>query len=157
MALGLGVPYSVIVQARTSLTMAATLTQPSYEPGTTLDLRAVLTEIGLPVEGRGHVRAEVKRPDGTQVTVALTETEPGVFEGKTPAPLAGVYPVRFRAAGSTLRGFRFTREQLRSGLAWFSEPPPRSGGGDLLRRLLRDSGIRRWLATHDIDLRDLED
>ena len=156
-ALGLGVPYSVIVQARTSLTMAATLTQPSYEPGTTLDFRAVLTEIGLPVEGRGHVRAEVKRPDGTQVTVTLAETEPGVFEGKTPAPLAGVYPVRFRAAGSTLRGFRFTREQVRSGLAWWSEPPPRSGGGDLLRRLLRDSGVRRWLATHQIDLRDLEE
>ena len=155
----LGVPYSVIVQARTSLTMAASLTQPGYEPGTRLDLRAVLTEIGLPVEGRGHVRAEVKRPDGTQVTVALVETEPGVFEGSTPAPLAGIYPVRFRAAGSTLRGFRFTREQIRSGLAWQSEPPPRRGRGwdDLLRRLLVNPGVRRWLEEHRIDVRDLDD
>jgi murein tripeptide amidase MpaA len=155
----LGVPYSVIVQARTSLTMAASLTQPSYEPGTRLDLRAVLTEIGLPVEGRGHVRAEVKRPDGSQVTVALAETEPGVFEGSTPAPLAGIYPVRFRAAGSTLRGFRFTREQIRSGLAWRGEAPPRRGRGwdDLLRRLLVNPGVRRWLETHQIDVRDLDD
>jgi murein tripeptide amidase MpaA len=153
----LGVPYSVIVQARTSLTMAASLTQPNYLPGTVLNLRAVLTEIGLPVEGRGHVRAEVKRPDGTQVTLALTETEPGVFEGSTPAPLAGIYPVRFRAAGSTLRGFRFNREQLRSGLAWRSEPPPRRGGGDLLRRLLRDPGFRRWLESQHIDPHGLED
>ena len=155
----LGVPYSVIVQARTSLTMAASLTQPSYEPGTRLDLRAVLTEIGLPVEGRGHVRAEVQRPDGTQVTITMAETEPGVFEGSTPAPLAGIYPVRFRAAGSTLRGFRFTREQIRSGLAWRGEAPPRRGRGwdHLLRRLLVDPGVRRWLETHQIDARDLDD
>ena len=153
-----GVPYSVIVQARTSLTMAASLTQPSHEPGTRLDLRAVLTEIGLPVDGRGHVKAEVKRPDGTQVTVALTETEPGVFEGSTPAPLAGIYPVRFRAAGSTLRGYRFTREQIRSGMAWRSQAPPRRGGwDDLLRRLLASPGVRRWLEEHRIDVRDLED
>ena len=155
----IGVPYSVIVQARTSLTMAASLTQPSYEPGTRLDLRAVLTEIGLPVEGRGHVKAEVKRPDGTQVTVALTETEPGVFEGSTPAPLDGIYPVRFRAAGTTLRGYRFTREQIRSGMAWRSQAPPHRGGGwdSLLRGLLASPSVRRWLADNQIDVRDLED
>jgi hypothetical protein len=101
----------------------------------------------------------VKRPDGTQVTVALVETEPGVFEGSTPAPLPGIYPVRFRAAGSTLRGFRFTREQIRSGLAWQGEAPPRRGRGwdDLLRRLLVNPGVRRWLEDHRIDVRDLDD
>jgi murein tripeptide amidase MpaA len=163
---GLGVPYSVVVHARSSLTLAAYLTQPSYEPGTTLELRAVLTEIGLPLEGRAQVRAEVKRPDGTEITVPLAEIEPGVFAGTTPAPLSGIYPVRFRAAGKTLRGFRFTREQLRSGLAWRGGNgiPPRTGPNsgtdprwcDFLRCLLSDQGIRRWLEKESIDPKHLE-
>jgi murein tripeptide amidase MpaA len=166
---GHGVPYSVVVHARSSLNMAAYLTQASYEPGASLNLRAVLTEIGLPVENRAQVRADVGRPDGTHVTVTLAESEPGVFEGSTVAPLSGVYPVRFRAKGTTLRGFPFTREQLRSGLAWRGgngEPPrdrPDPGGTgtgtdwcDLLRCLLADPGLRRWLERQDIETKGLE-
>jgi hypothetical protein len=161
----LGVPYSVVVHARSSLTMAAYLTQTSYVPGTVLNLRAVLTEIGLPVERRANVRAEVKRPDGTQTVVKLAETEPGVFEGSTPAPLSGVYPVRFRATGRTLRGFPFSREQTRTGLAWRGGDGPDPGPGrhsecpcsDLLRCLLAEKGIRRWLETQHIDPRSLEE
>jgi hypothetical protein len=48
------VPYSVVVHARSSLNMGAFLTQNSYEPGATFHLRAVLTEIGLPVDHRGR-------------------------------------------------------------------------------------------------------
>jgi murein tripeptide amidase MpaA len=145
-----GLPYSVIVQARSSLTMAASLTQPSFEPGTTLNLRATLEEIGLPVERRAKVRAEVKRPDGTQVVEPLIETDPGVFEGSTPAPLSGIYPVRFRAAGQTLRGFYFTREQLRSGMAWrvTDQRPSHGHVRDFLRFLLNEPGFRRWLESH---------
>lgn len=162
----LGVPYSVAVHARSSLGMAAYLTQPSYEPGTILHLRAVLTEIGLPVEGRARVRAEVKRPDGTQTVVALAEIEPGVFEGGTLAPLAGIYPVRFRAEGTTLRGFPFTREQARTGLAWRGGDGegPSSGGEpgtgkqwcDFLRCLLKDREIQRWLQEHHLNPGHLE-
>lgn len=155
----LGVPYSVVVHARSSLKMAAYLTQTSYLPGAVLHLRAVLTEIGLPVEHRANVRAEVKRPDGTQTVVKLAETEPGVFEGSTPAPLSGVYPVRFRATGRTLRGFPFSREQTRTGLAWRGGDGPDPGPGrhsecpcsDLLRCLLAEEGIRRWLESQHID------
>jgi len=140
---GLGIPYSVIVHARSSLTMAAYLTQPSNEPGTVLRLRATLNEIGLPVEKRAIMRAEVKRPDGTQITVPMAETESGVFEATTPAPLSGVYPVRFRAFGKTLRGTVFTREQVRTGMTWRGgddKPPqgqPPAGGRwcEFFRRL----------------------
>lgn len=160
---GLGVPYSVVVHARSSLAMVAHLTQPSYEPGTDLNLRAVLSEIGLPIEGRARVRAEVTRPDGSQTVAELAETEPGVFEGSTPALLAGIYPVRFRATGTTLRGSAFTREQRRTGLAWHGGDGPAPGGGaneactcqpwcDFLRCLLANRGIQRWLHDHDLDL-----
>jgi hypothetical protein len=157
-----GIPYSVVVQARSSLVMTASVTQPSYEPGTKLILRAVLTEIGLPVEHRAHVRADVTRPDTTQVSITLVETEPGVFEGSTPAPLAGVYPVRFRAWGKSLRGVPFTREQLRTGMAWYpgrvqsSDPPPHRPWADLLRRLVALESVHRWLASQHIDPRDVE-
>lgn len=149
------VPYSVIVQARSSLTMAAFLTQPSFEPGTRLDLRATLEEIGLPVERRAKVRAEVKRPDGTQIVVPLIETEPGVFEGSTPAPLSGIYPVRFRAEGQTLRGTYFTREQLRSGMAWrvTDQRPTHGHVRDFLRFLLSEPGFRHWLESRQSDPR----
>jgi len=68
----------------------------------------------------------VRRPDGTQTTVAMPEIEPGVFEATTPAALNGIYPVRFRATGKTLRGYPFTREQLRTGMTWRGgdDPPP---------------------------------
>jgi hypothetical protein len=137
----LGVPYSVIVHARSNLALAAYLTQPSHEPGTVLHLRATLNEIGLPVEKRAVVRADVRRPDGTQITVPMPEVEPGIFEAATPAALSGVYPVRFRAAGKTLRGQAFTREQLRTGMTWRGgdDQPPQSDpcGGTWCWRFLR--------------------
>lgn len=155
---GRGVPYSVVVHARSALTMNVHLAQPSYVAPTTFHLRAVLTEIGLPLDHRAHVRAEVHRPDGTSTVVALAETEPGVFEATTPAPLNGVYPVRFRATGKSLRGFPFSREQTRTGMAWRGgdAPPPRTPPGnhelcDLLRCLLSDKGIRGWLDAQKID------
>jgi murein tripeptide amidase MpaA len=162
----LGVPYSVIVHARSSLKMAAYLTQPSHEPGTTLHLRAVLTEIDLPVDHRARVRADVRRPDGSGTVFPLLETEPGVFEGTTPAPLAGIYPVRFRAAGETLRGFRFTREQTRTGIAWRggNRPPPGTRPTsssdcccDFFRCLLSDPQTQRWLEEQRLDARHIEE
>jgi hypothetical protein len=154
-----GVPYSVVVHARSSLNMAAFLSQASYEPGAIFHLRAVLAEIGLPVDHRAKVNAIVQRPDGSSVTVPMAETDPGVFEAVTPAPLAGVYPVRFLAKGTTLRGFPFTREQTRTGLAWKggnNQPPHTDPGGtkwcDVLRCLLTDSGIQRLLKEHKIDV-----
>jgi murein tripeptide amidase MpaA len=159
----LGVPYSVVVHARSSLNMTAFLTQTGYEPGATFHLRAVLTEIGLPVDHRAKVNAIVKRPDGTSVTVPMAETDPGVFEAAVPAPLAGVYPVRFLAKGTTLRGFPFTREQTRTGLVWRGgndQPPHTDPGGknwcDVLRCLLKDPGIQRLLKEHQIDPGHLE-
>jgi hypothetical protein len=159
---GYGIPYSAIAHARSNLKLAAYLTQPSLEPGTTLHLRAVLTEIDLPVDHRAQVNADVRRPDGTSTTLALTETEPGVFEAKTAAPIAGIYPVRFRATGQTLRGRTFQREQTRTGLAWRGgdNPPPRGTRSDccvFLRCLLADPSVRRWFEKEEIDWKRIEE
>jgi murein tripeptide amidase MpaA len=161
----IGVPYNAIVHARSNLTMRASLSQSSYVPGTDMHLRAVLTDIGLPLEGRAEVRAGVKYPDASQTTVVLSETSPGVFEADVVAPISGVYPVHFYATGKSLRGSPFTREQLRTGMAWQggddSPPsgPPKTGNGwcDLLHCLLDDKGIQRWLKENHIDAKALEE
>jgi len=157
-----GVPYSVVVHARSSLNMGAFLTQNSYELGATFHLRAVLTEIGLPVNHRAKVSAVVKRPDGTSVALAMPETDPGVFEAAMLAPLAGVYLVRFLAKGTTLRGFPFTREETRTGIVWRGgdDQPPHTRPGtdfcDVLKCLAADPGIQRWLKEHQIDIARFE-
>ena len=104
----------MVVHARSALSMDVFLTQPSYVAPTALHLRAVLTEIGLPLDHRAHVRAEIARR-GTHTVVALTETEPGIFEATAAAPLNGVYPVRFRANEEPAR---FPSRAKRRARAW---------------------------------------
>jgi murein tripeptide amidase MpaA len=159
----IGVPYSAVVHARSSLNFDAYVAQASHLPGAILGLRAVLKEMDLPVEHRAKVIAEIKRPDGTMLSLTLTETDPGVFEGSTLAALSGVYPVHFRATGRTLRGYPFTREQLRTAITWKGgdDPPPRGKPpGDagccpdwpgFLRCLLSQEAIRQWLERSKVD------
>jgi murein tripeptide amidase MpaA len=157
-----GVPYSLNVHAFSSLRMKAWVAQQSYQPGAKLVLRAALTESGLPVEKRAYVQADVQKPDGSSSTLALTEVEPGVFESTLVAVQTGIYPIRFRARGTTLRGHPFTREQLRTTAVWRTgDAPPPSGttqppvGADwcgLIACLLSDKGIVTLLERNGIDV-----
>jgi hypothetical protein len=125
-----GVRFSVNVHAFSNLRLRARLDQTSMEPGATLSLRAVLTEYGVPVEGRASARAELERPDGTRATLALAETEPGVFEAATPASMQGVYRFRLLASGATMRRRPFTREQLLTGAVLRGGDGPFPKGGN---------------------------
>ena len=157
-----GVPYILNVHAFSSLKMKAWVVQQSYEPGAKLLLRASLTESGLPVEKRASVLADVQKPDGSSTTLGLVEVEPGVFEAGLMAVQAGIYPVRFRAKGTTLRGYPFTREQLRTAAVWRGgdAPPPSTttqppAGVDwcrLVACLLADKGIVTLLERNGLDV-----
>jgi hypothetical protein len=157
-----GVPYILNVHAFSSLRMKAWVVQQSYEPGAKLVLRSSLTEVGLPVEKHAYVQADVQKPDGSSMTLALAEVEPGVFESSLTAVQAGIYPIRFRARGTTLRGYSFTREQLRTAAVWRGgDAPPPSGttqppaGVDwcrLIACLLGDKGIVTLLERSGIDV-----
>jgi len=76
-ALANGLPYSLHFQARSNLKLAAQCLQDSYEPGAELRVRGILTEYGLPIDGRATVRAEMTRPDGTAAALSMPEIEPG--------------------------------------------------------------------------------
>ena len=161
-----GVPFSAVVHARSSLNLNAFVTQTSHVPGAKLALRAVLREMDLPVENRAQVSAEIKLPDGTVTSQLLQETDAGIFEGAALATLNGVYPVHFRATGTTLRGFRFSREALRTGMVWAGgdDPPPRGkprgddccpDWGRFLRCMLSDQAIQKLLERYDINPKDI--
>ncbi|HSJ48092.1 MAG TPA: S8 family serine peptidase [Gammaproteobacteria bacterium] len=124
-----GVRYSLTVQSYSGIRLQAQLVQGSNEPGATLTVRAVLTEYGLPIPGsRATVRAEFERPDGTTGLLLLAETGAGsgIYSAVTTALLAGVYPFRVLAAGTSMRGRTFTREHLLTGAVWKGgdQPPP---------------------------------
>lgn len=113
-----GARYNVNVHTRSDLNLDASLSQNSREPGATLTLRARLTEYDLPVENRATVQADVTRPDTTTTTLTVDEIDPGVFETSFSALQSGVYRCTIRGEGRTLRGRRFTREQLVTGSVW---------------------------------------
>lgn len=157
-----GVPYSLNVQARSSLRMDARVVQDGHAPGARVLLRARLTEYEQPMSGRARVRAAVERPDGSATTLALKEVEPGTFEAELAATLPGIYPITFRAEGKTWHGGRFTREEFRTAAVWLrgDQPPPRSpeGGGrgrrdlcEAFRCLSRDPGVAALLRRNGVD------
>ena len=158
-----GVRYSVSAQVWSNLRMRAILTQDSLEPGATMTLRATLDEYGVPVEQRAGVRAEITRPDGSNAVVSLTELDPGIFESSVKAVLPGVYRFRVVASGVTMRGAPFTREQTLTGATFLGGDQPLPQGGEdrgsdfccLVRCLLDDASVRRYLAERGIDAQRL--
>ncbi|MEO5825125.1 MAG: vWA domain-containing protein [Gemmatimonadales bacterium] len=135
-----GARYSVAIHTYSNLRMAARVEQTSFEPGATLTFQAILTEYGIPVERRAQAYVELTRPGGLLGALPLTEIEPGIFEGSTAAPFAGIYHARIMAKGVTLRGTPFTREQAASAAVWKGgddpyQPPRDSDTGDLCRLL----------------------
>lgn len=157
-----GVRYNLSAQAFSNLRMQAGLSQNSLQPGATLTLRVSLSEYGIPVDHRATVRAELERPDNSQITLTLAEIEPGIFEASTVAAIQGVYRFRVLALGFTLRGVPFTREQLLSGVVVLGgdNPPPTSDPGaraheqqlcELLACLLQPDMLGRYLEEHHVD------
>lgn len=164
-ALSHGLRYSLSVHAFSGVRLQAHVGQTSFEPGATLNLRALLSESGLPISG-AHASVELQRPDGSLALVQLAASDPGMYEAAVPAGAAGIYQLRFLADGATLRGRPFTREQLRTAAVWRGgdRPPPtadddRPGRDQVLCRvllcLLRQEGLVASLARAGVDVRAL--
>jgi hypothetical protein len=160
-----GVPFTLTVQARSAVRLDVTLTRTSRRPGSSARITATLTDAGIPLGHTSMVEARVTRPNGNTFTIRLTEEEDGIFGAVIDTPQAGVYRVLVRAAGTTLRGEPFTREELRTLGVWTrgDAPPEQPGptqptGLDLCHLvgcLLDDRGIERWAKERGIDLERL--
>jgi hypothetical protein len=157
--------YSVMVQAYSNLSMTASLSQTSYEPGATIHVGARLREYDQPLARPANVRADVTRPDGSLAIVTFAAAGDGVYEAGMPATQIGVYRFRIRADGTTSRGRPFTRERLRTAAIWAGgdEPPrPPNRPGDpaekwceIIECLLERRGFGRLLDRLDIDRGEL--
>lgn len=134
-----GAAYCLSVHALSNLRMRTSLTQSAFTPGSDLMLRAVLTEYGVPVEGRARVEARVTYPDGSTGTLGMPEEPGGVFSLALRANLAGIYRFTVRAEGGSIRGAPFTREALLTAAVWpgGDRPDPDPGADGEWCRLLR--------------------
>jgi hypothetical protein len=104
--------FHTIIHARSNLRMRATLATSASSPGSTIYLRAALSEYGEAIETHPVVVGHVTYPDGSFGQVALTEEEQGTFVAAIHGSQAGVYRFLIEAAGLSFRGAAFTREQL---------------------------------------------
>ena len=150
-------PYALLVHTYSALQFRARLTQASHLPGTAMTVTATLTEYEVPVAGRASVWAEMTRPDGTKKSVTMTEDEPGRFAATTTEAVLGLYVLRVRATGLTLRERPFTREQTLTASIGLGEGRAPTGGSDLcsfLECLVAEAVIRpEVLRTFGLDLK----
>ncbi|PYS80019.1 MAG: hypothetical protein DMF66_00695 [Acidobacteria bacterium] len=149
-----GARYCLSVHSFSNLRMNAAVSQTAFAPGSTMFLRATLTEYNLPVEHRAGVNAELEYPDHTKTVLPLAETHPGVFETSLAASQSGIYRFRVLAEGGTYRGSPFTREELLSAatLNEIRQPPGQDGGsiagGDVVgtfEKCCRRMGLFVWI------------
>jgi Subtilase family/von Willebrand factor type A domain len=119
-----GLRYAVEVHARSSLKLTARLHQDDIRPGATMKIAARLVEYGMPVTARARVIAEVSVPGAPSPRpLVLIEAADGLFQGVLPGAEYGLYRVRVVAAGTTLRGARFSRETTLTGAIYQPRPP----------------------------------
>lgn len=137
-------PYSLIVQSYSNIALDAGVEPGVARPGESLSLLATLREYDVVVEGRAQVVVEVLEPSGTVVQVPLAETAGGLFQGRYPTRVRGVHTCRFRAAGTTLGGGRFQREETRT-VAVLNDIDP-----GVLRACLRAYADRERVSREDV-------
>ncbi len=137
------VPYSVVVHAYSSVSLAARIEQHSFEPGARVHLGASITQSGIPLGQHADVWADVTSPASTQMTVPLFEGRDGEFEGQFDTSRPGVYRCRIRVRGTTRTGEPFAREHTATATVWHGgDTPDPASGADALVDHLRDRDAR---------------
>jgi hypothetical protein len=163
---GPSLPYSLLVHAYSNLQFKPSVLQKSFEPGAEVKVLVALNQYDVPLEKHASVWAEIKRPDGTDVILALPETEAGRFGAGFIASLTGVYTVRVRVQGTTLEGQTFQREQKLTAVVFpGGDQIPSQDGNDRLCRLLScllnekvlDREFAKSLEAKGINLRALKE
>jgi hypothetical protein len=152
-----GAKYCMTMHSFSNLRMSATVSQSGFVPGSTLFLRAVLTEYSVPVAHRARITADIEYPDHSLGLIHLAEEEPGVFAASLVAKAAGIYRIRIIAEGGTFRGVAFTRELLATAAVWNGgdrpDQPPRDDEQicELIECLVSEETVGRFLKAHKID------
>lgn len=145
-------PYEFVAHAYSSLTFSAWVSQASFDVGAAVRLTASLREYDAPLLGRANVWAEIQRPDGLTDLVALGLDSGNQFIGTYDLRLAGVFSIRVRARGETMRGSPFERERTLTAVAvpggdmWSPNDPKANDLCELLHCLQERGAISGELA-----------
>jgi hypothetical protein len=123
-----GLPYSLVVHSYSNLSFRARASQSGYEPGATVQLFATLAESGVPMEDAASVWGDVTTPSNHVIQVQFLLADQGTYQGKFVTSEPGVYRARVRAAGKSLRGFPFLREQALTVGVWIGGNNPNGDG-----------------------------
>jgi subtilisin family serine protease len=165
-----GVKYTALVHAYSNLRMNCTRSQSGYEPGAMINIRAALTEYGVPLSKTASVRADLKMPDGTLTNLVFNKVDTGIYEAQLPANYSGIYTFTIKAVGKTSRNVSYTREQVLTAAVWKGgDNPPPSRNNDpnanptqeaickLIECLGKTSSpeTEAYLKKHGIDLKSL--
>lgn len=161
------IPYSVVVQSYSNVSLKVQVEQPETSPGTYMELFAALSQYMSPLAHTGRVRVEITDPTRTVSHVTLHEHQPGKFLGSFKSSVTGVYRCRFLASGTTIEGEAFMREETRTAAIYRRPPKPArpttpDGGSNetictILDCLLDDDGIRKILKSNKVDAERLRE
>ena len=162
-----GIPFTLTVQARSSLKLSVRVDQPSRLPGSKAKIMATLTQASIPLTHSARVDMIVTDPSGLVSNHALKMSEPGVFRTDLSNSIAGVYRILVRAAGTTLHGVPFTREELRTVGVWKRGDDPSRPANDpikpgidwcrLLHCITSDDVLSKFADQNGIDLGHLRE
>src|SRR6185295_16738684 len=123
------IPYSLVVHTYSNLSLDAYVKQDGSEPGARIEVYASLAQSGIPLGHSAQVWVDVTNPNGQTATITMNEFDAGQFTGSMVAPVVGVYRLRVRARGTTVRGEPFTREKTLTAAVWRGDPVPNPEGG----------------------------
>jgi Mg-chelatase subunit ChlD len=117
------VPYTLIVNARSRISMEARVKQDDRKPGATASVIATLLRDGKPFAVRNlDANLTVQQPDGSQAEAKLEKAR-GRLAGKVRLPLEGAYRLALRVAGK-VDGSSFVREKVLTAATWAQAEDP---------------------------------
>lgn len=138
-------PYEFVAHTYSSLILSAYVTQASFEVGAVVRLTASLHEYDAPLQGRANAWAEIRRPDGTTDLVAFSPDSGDQFVATYDLRMPGVFSIRVRARGETVRDTHFERERTLTAVAvpggdiWSPNDPKSNDFCELLHCLRKKS------------------
>jgi hypothetical protein len=109
--------YNVLVRARSSIQMEASIEQKGFGPGVERTVVAYVRGFGMPMHQGVNLVAQITRPDRVTTVLPLAHAGNGRFQAKLDdTKLFGSYQIVVRAAGKTPGNWPLQREQTLTGV-----------------------------------------
>jgi len=119
-----GVPYTVLVNVESNLSLRCALSQDGSAPGAEMRLEARVSLSGAPLDKDVDVEAHITLPGRGEVVERLKQVAPGRYVSTPRMESPGVYRCRLTASGEIHGDQPFTREQVRTGYVNVTRPRP---------------------------------